>query len=34
MTSTIDPSTIGKPTKQAKASSRRHVRTLTGERGP
>ncbi|TBU29677.1 glycogen phosphorylase [Dichomitus squalens] len=30
MTSTIDPSTIGKPTKQAKASPRRHVRSLTG----
>ncbi|KAI0702666.1 hypothetical protein C8Q76DRAFT_802266 [Earliella scabrosa] len=29
MTSTIDPSTIGKPTKTAK-TSRRHVRSLTG----
>ncbi|KAI8992832.1 glycogen phosphorylase [Trametes punicea] len=30
MTSTIDPSTIGQPTKAAKTAPRRHVRTLTG----
>ncbi|KAI0370981.1 glycogen phosphorylase [Pilatotrama ljubarskyi] len=30
MTSTIDPSTIGKPTKGTKTAQRRHVRTLTG----
>uniref|UniRef100_A0A5K1K306 Alpha-1,4 glucan phosphorylase n=1 Tax=Ganoderma boninense TaxID=34458 RepID=A0A5K1K306_9APHY len=30
MTSTIDPSTIGKPTKHTKTGPRRHVRTLTG----
>ncbi|KAL7278510.1 hypothetical protein ACG7TL_007509 [Trametes sanguinea] len=30
MTSTIDPKTIGQPTKTAKTAQRRHVRTLTG----
>ncbi|KAI1795462.1 glycogen phosphorylase [Ganoderma leucocontextum] len=30
MTSTIDPSTIGKPTKHTKPGLRRHVRSLTG----
>ncbi|PIL26155.1 hypothetical protein GSI_11910 [Ganoderma sinense ZZ0214-1] len=30
MTSTIDPSTIGKPTKHTKTGPRRHVRSLTG----
>lgn len=32
MTSTLDPSTIGKPAKAGKSSQRRHVRTLTGKR--